>query len=67
MYFSREKTEDMTVQSGEGGEAGGGDSTECSVTKKVEVFKYLGSVFQINGDIDAYVTHRNKAGWAKWS
>ncbi|WP_375619007.1 hypothetical protein, partial [Bartonella sp. AC134YNZD] len=29
-------------------------------------FRYLGSMFQAEGEIDVDVTHRVKAGWAKW-
>jgi hypothetical protein len=36
-----------------------------SIPKK-EMFKYLGSVLQSDGEIDGDVTNRIKAGWVKW-
>ena len=33
---------------------------------KKDTFRYLGSMLQRNGDIDADVSHRIKAGWIKW-
>ena len=33
---------------------------------KKQIFKYLGSVFQQNGEIDGDVTHRINVGWLKW-
>ena len=34
------------------------DSSRC--------FKYLGFIFQSNGNIQQDVTHRMKGGWKKW-
>ena len=31
-----------------------------------DTFRYLGSMLQRDGDIDAGVSHRIKAGWIKW-
>jgi hypothetical protein len=31
-----------------------------------ELFRYLGSIIQRNGEIDGDVAHRIKAGWTKW-
>ena len=31
-----------------------------------DTFRYLGSMLQRDGDIDADVSHRIKAGWIKW-
>jgi hypothetical protein len=36
------------------------------VVHKKDRFCYLGSMLQKNGDIDADVSHRIKAGWLKW-
>ena len=33
---------------------------------KKDTFRYLGSMLQRDGDIDADVSHRIKAGWIKW-
>jgi hypothetical protein len=36
------------------------------VVPKKDIFYYLGSMLQKNGDIDEDVSHRIKAGWLKW-
>jgi hypothetical protein len=36
------------------------------VILKKDIFNYLRSMLQKNGDIDEYVSHRIKAGWLKW-
>jgi hypothetical protein len=36
------------------------------VVPKKDIFRYLGSMFQKNGDIDEDVSHRIKVGWLKW-
>jgi hypothetical protein len=36
------------------------------VIRKKDTFRYLGSMFQKNGDIDEDVSNRIKAGWLKW-
>ena len=41
-------------------------SLEGQVVAKKETFRYLGSMLQRDGDIDADVSHRIKAGWIKW-
>ena len=33
---------------------------------KKDTFRYLGSMLQRDGDIDANISHRIKAGWIKW-
>jgi hypothetical protein len=35
------------------------------VVPKKNIFRYLGSMLQKNGDIDEDVSHRIKAGWLK--
>jgi hypothetical protein len=41
-------------------------SMESQVVPKKDIFCYLGSMLQKDGDIDADVCHRIKAGWMKW-
>jgi hypothetical protein len=41
------------------------DSDDQVVPKK-DIFRYLGSMLQKNGDIDEDISHRIKAGWLKW-
>jgi hypothetical protein len=36
------------------------------VVPKKDIFRYLGSMLQKDGDIDEDVGHRIKAGWLKW-
>ena len=41
-------------------------SLEGQVVTKKDTFRYLVSMLQRDGDIDADVSHRIKAGWIKW-
>ena len=41
-------------------------SLESQVVSKKDTFRRLGSMLQRDGDIDANVSHRIKAGWIKW-
>ena len=41
-------------------------SLEGQVVSKKDTFRYLGSMLQRDGDIDADVSHRIKAEWIKW-
>ena len=41
-------------------------SLEGQVVHKKNIFRYLGSMLQRDGDIDADVSHRIKTGWIKW-
>ena len=41
-------------------------SLKGQVVPKKDTFRYLGSMLQRDGDIDADVSHRIKAGWIKW-
>ena len=41
-------------------------SLKGQVVPKKNTFQYLGSMLQRDGDIDADVSHRIKAGWIKW-
>jgi hypothetical protein len=36
------------------------------VISKKDIFRYLGSMLQKNGDIDEDLSHRIKADWLKW-
>jgi hypothetical protein len=36
------------------------------VVPKKNIFRYLGSMLQRDGDIDEDVSHRIKVGWMKW-
>jgi hypothetical protein len=31
-----------------------------------DIFRYLGSMLQSEGEIDEYVSHRIRAGWVNW-
>jgi hypothetical protein len=63
---SRTKTEYMRCDFGNAALEEGGVSLEGQGVPKKDTFRYLGSVLQEDGDIDADVCHRIKAGWAKW-
>ena len=41
-------------------------SLEGQVVPKKDIFRYLRSMLQRDGDIDADVSHRIKARWIKW-
>ena len=41
-------------------------SLESQVVPKKDTFRYLGSMLQRDGDINADVSHRIIAGWIKW-
>ena len=41
-------------------------SLKGPVWPKKDIFRYLGSMLQRDGDIDADVSHRIKARWIKW-
>ncbi|AQK72942.1 Retrovirus-related Pol polyprotein LINE-1 [Zea mays] len=41
-------------------------SLDGQVVPKKDIFRYLGSMLQKEGDIDEDVSHRIKAGWLKW-
>ena len=41
-------------------------SLEGQIVSKKDTFRYLKSILQRDGDIDADVSHRIKAGWFKW-
>jgi hypothetical protein len=39
---------------------------DSQVVPKKDIFRYLGSMLQKNGDIDEDISHIIKAGWLKW-
>ena len=39
---------------------------KVKVVPRKDIFRYLGSMLQRDGDIDEDVSHRIKAGWMKW-
>jgi len=64
--LSRTKTEYMRCDFGGVVQEEGDVSLEGQVVPKKDTFRYLGSMLQRDGDIDADVSHRIKAGWIKW-
>ena len=41
-------------------------SIDDTVVKSTTRYKYLGSIFQRDGEIDGDIKHRIQAGWLKW-
>lgn len=66
LKINREKTEHM--ESKWKGEEDSGDRIRIQGTllKKVEMYKYLGSVVQASGEVEMEVTSKIQAGWLKW-
>ena len=64
--LSRTKTEYMICDFGGVVQEEEDVSLEGQVVPKKDTFRYLGSMLQMNEDIDADVSHRIKAGWIKW-
>ena len=64
--LSRTKTEYMRCDFGGAAQEEGDVSLEGQLVPKKDTFRYLGSMLQRDGDIDADVNHRIKAGWIKW-
>ena len=63
---SQIKTEYMRCDFGNATHEEGEVSLEGQVVPKKDTFRYLGSMLQKDGDIDADICHRIKAGWIKW-
>ena len=61
--LSRNKTEYMRCDFGGTAQEEGDVSLECQVVPRKDTFRYLGSMLQRDGDIDADVSLRIKAGW----
>ncbi|PUZ51570.1 hypothetical protein GQ55_6G198300 [Panicum hallii var. hallii] len=64
--LSRTKTEYMMCDFSPTRHEDGGVSLEGQVVAKKDIFRYLGSMLQKDGDIDEDVRHRISAGWLKW-
>ena len=64
--LSRTKTEYMRCDFSGVVQEEGDVSLEGQVVPKNDTFRYLGSMLQKDGDIDADVSHRIKVGWIKW-
>ena len=62
---SRTKTKYMRCDFGGATQEEGDVSLEGQVVPKKDIFRYLGSMLQRDGDIDANVSHRIKAVWIK--
>jgi hypothetical protein len=63
---SQTKTEYMRCDFGNATHEEGEVSLKGLVVPKKNIFRYLGSMLQKDGHIDADVFHRIKAGWMKW-
>jgi hypothetical protein len=64
--LSRSKTEYMKSDFSATTQEEGDVRLNGQVVPKKDTFRYLGSRFQKNGDIDEDVSHRIKVGWLKW-
>ena len=64
--LSRTKTEYMRYDFDGVVQEEGDTSLEGEVVPKKDIFLYLGSMLQRDGDIDVDVSHRIKAVWIKW-
>ena len=62
---SRTKTKYMRCDFGNAAHEEEDVSLEGQMVPKKDAFRYLGSMLQKDGDIDADVCHRIKAGWMK--
>jgi hypothetical protein len=67
-YFrlSRYKTEYMKCAFSATTQEEGDVGLDDQLVLKKDIFHYLRSMLQKNGDIDEDVSHRIKAGWLKW-
>ncbi|PVH39300.1 hypothetical protein PAHAL_5G473800 [Panicum hallii] len=64
--LSRTKTEYMMRDFSPTRHEDGDVNLEGQVVAKKDIFRYLGSMLQKDGDIDEDVRHRISAGWLKW-
>lgn len=64
--LSRSKTEYMECRFSSTGTNTGTVRLGDKELQSSDCFKYLGSIFQKNGNIDQDVTHRSQCGWLKW-
>lgn len=65
--LSRSKTEYMECKfSGVTSSEAGAVTLDSKVIQGSNVFRYLGSILQKDGELDGDVAHRINAGWLKW-
>ncbi|KAJ3706103.1 hypothetical protein LUZ61_009808 [Rhynchospora tenuis] len=64
--FSRTKTEYMRCEFSRAGPEDGDVPLDKQVVAMKDIFRYLGSMLQSDGNIDEDVSHRIRAGWVKW-
>ncbi|KAG2602019.1 hypothetical protein PVAP13_5KG646507 [Panicum virgatum] len=64
--LSRTKTEYMMCAFSAIMHEGGDVSLDGQVVPQKDIFRFLGSMLQKDGDIDKDVRHRISAGWLKW-
>jgi hypothetical protein len=64
--LNRFKTEYMKCDFSTTTQEEGDVRLDGQVVPKKDTLRYLGSMFQKNGDIDEDVSYRIKAGWLKW-
>ena len=64
--LSRTKTKYMMCDFSATMHEGGDVSLDGQVVPQKDIFRYLGSVLQKDGDIDEDVRHKILAGWLKW-
>ena len=65
--LSRNKTEYMECKFSGVQDRGTGEITlDGKIVQGSEMFRYLGSIIQKDGELDGDVAHRIKAGWLKW-
>jgi hypothetical protein len=64
-WLSRSKTEYMKCDFSATTQEEGDARLNCQVVPTKDIFRYLRSMLQKNGDIDEDVSHRIKADWLK--
>jgi hypothetical protein len=64
--FSRSKTEYMKCDFSATKQVEGDVRLDGQVVPKKDIFRYLGSMLQKDGNIDEDLSHRIKASWLKW-
>jgi hypothetical protein len=64
--LSRSKTEYMKCDFSATTQEEGNVRLDDQVVPKKDIFCYLGSMLQKDGDIDEDVSHKIKVGWLKW-
>jgi hypothetical protein len=64
--LSMSKTEYMKCDFSATTQEEGDVRLDGQVVPKKDIFRYLGSMLQKDGDIDEDLSHRIKVGWLKW-